>query len=142
VVSYLLDTNALSEPCRPAPAAAFVTRYRAHAGELAISVVTWHEALFGAARLPAGKRQRAVERYLREVVQATFVILPYSQAAAEWHADERARMEARGRVRPFADGQIAATARVNGLVLVTANIRDFGDFEGLHVENWMNARRS
>jgi tRNA(fMet)-specific endonuclease VapC len=140
VVSYLLDTNALSEPFRPAPAAAFVARYRAHAGELAISVVTWHEALFGAARLPAGKRKRSVERYLREVVQPTFLILPYSQAAAEWHAQERARMEANGRLRPFADGQIAATARVAGLVLVTANIRDFRDFEGLRVENWMSTK--
>jgi tRNA(fMet)-specific endonuclease VapC len=137
VVTHLLDSNALSEPFRPAPAAAFVARYPAHASELAISVVTWHEALFAAARLPAGKRRRAVERYLREVVQATLVIVPYSKAAAEWHAEERARMEAKGRPRPFGDGQIAATARVNGLVLVTANVRDFRDFEGLRLENWL-----
>jgi len=138
VVRFLLDTNALSEPLRPAPKATFVRKYRKHAGELAIGSVTWHEALYGVARLAEGKRRRAVERYLREVVAATMEILPYTAAAAEWHATERARLGVRGRNMPFADGQIAAIARVNGLVLVTANERDFRDFEGLQVENWLS----
>lgn len=34
------------------------------------------------------------------------------------------------------DGQIAAIARVNDLVLVTANMRDFRPFEGLSVQDW------
>ena len=33
------------------------------------------------------------------------------------------------------DGQIAAIARVNELVVVTANTRDFRRFEGLELEN-------
>jgi tRNA(fMet)-specific endonuclease VapC len=138
MVMYLLDTNALSEPFRPAPKATFVRKYRKYAGELAIGSVTWHEALYGMARLPEGKRRNAVERYLREVVRATIEILPYTAAAAEWHANERARLGARGRNLPFADAQIAAIARVNGLVLVTANERDFRGFEGLQVENWLS----
>jgi tRNA(fMet)-specific endonuclease VapC len=36
----------------------------------------------------------------------------------------------------FADGQIAAVARANQLVLVTANVADFAAFEGLAVEDW------
>jgi len=36
----------------------------------------------------------------------------------------------------YADGQIAAVAVVNGLTLVTANVRDFRHVEGLRVENW------
>ncbi len=36
----------------------------------------------------------------------------------------------------FVDGQIAAIAYVNNLVVVTINTSDFMDFGGLHVENW------
>lgn len=63
-------------------------------------------------------------------------ILPYDAAAAEWHADERVRLEKAGTPRPFIDGQVAAIARVNGLVLVTANVKDFRFFDALTVEDW------
>jgi len=48
---------------------------------------------------------------------------PYDQAAATWHGEERARLEALGRPAPFVDGQIAAIARVNGLVLATQTMK-------------------
>jgi len=70
------------------------------------------------------------------VVHGSFPILPYDEAAATWHGKERARLEALGRPAPFVDGQIAAIAHVHGLVLVTANDRDFGRFKGVTVENW------
>lgn len=38
--------------------------------------------------------------------------------------------------RLAADRQIAAIARVDGLVLVTANPRDLRRFDGLSIENW------
>lgn len=52
------------------------------------------------------------------------------------HAAERARLEESGTTLPFVDGQIAAIARVNELVLVTSNVKDFAPFTGLTVENW------
>ena len=36
----------------------------------------------------------------------------------------------------FIDGQIAAIASVNGLILVTRNIDDFKPFLRLKIENW------
>ncbi|HZQ98784.1 MAG TPA: hypothetical protein VFC93_08205 [Chloroflexota bacterium] len=63
-------------------------------------------------------------------------ILPYDEAAAGWHAMERARLAAHGRTLPFVDGQIAAIAQTNNLVLVTANAADFRDFAGLTIEDW------
>jgi tRNA(fMet)-specific endonuclease VapC len=62
--------------------------------------------------------------------------LAYDARAAEWHARERVRLEAAGRPMPYADGQIAAIAMVNGLTLVTANVRDFRRVDGLRVEDW------
>jgi tRNA(fMet)-specific endonuclease VapC len=51
-------------------------------------------------------------------------VLPYDGAAARWHARERARLAKLGRPAPFADGQVAAIAAVNQLVLVTRNVSD------------------
>lgn len=83
-----------------------------------------------------GARRSTVEQYLREVIAETVEILPYTREAAEWHADERARLEHVGRPPSFVDGQIAAIASVGGLVLVTRNTRDFAGFRDLTVENW------
>lgn len=37
---------------------------------------------------------------------------------------------------PIVDGQIAAIAFVNGLELVTDNVKDFRRFKGLGVKSW------
>jgi tRNA(fMet)-specific endonuclease VapC len=107
-----------------------------HEGELATCAIVWHELSFGAARLPTSRKRKAIEAYLEEAVRAALPILPYDEQAAAWHARERARLARRGRAPSAADGQIAAIARVNDLVLVTANTRDFRRFEGLSIEDW------
>jgi tRNA(fMet)-specific endonuclease VapC len=135
-MKYLLDTNIVSEPLRPNPAAGLLEKLRRHEEEIAISSVVWHELRFGANRLPQSRRRHAIERYIDEVVLTTMPILDYDRAAAEWHAGERARLQARGDVPPFADGQIAAIAHVNDLILVTRNETDFKRFQGLSVQSW------
>ena len=111
-----------------------------HGPECAIAAPVWHELTYGSRRLPKGKRRAALEAYLRDVVYRSFPILPYDEAAAAWHGEERARLEALGRPAPFVDGQIAAIAHVNGLVLATINDRDFARFKGLRVEHWSRQR--
>lgn len=97
----------------------------------------WHELHYGATRLPAASRKRrAIETYLEEVVRTALPILPYDEEAATLHAQERVRLARRGSTPSAADGQIAAIALVNELVLVTANVRDFRRFEGLRVQDW------
>lgn len=107
-----------------------------HEGELATCAIVWHELAYGAARLAASRKRDAIEAYLEQAVRAALPILPYDEEAAAWHARERARLSRRGRAPSAADGQIAAIARVNELVLVTANARDFRRFEGLSIEDW------
>jgi len=135
VVKFLLDTNALAEAVRPAPNTGFLKRLRASDAKLAIASVTLHEALYGVERLPDGKRKEGLREYMREVV-TKMSAFSYDAKAAEWLARERARLDAAGRTMQYADGQIAAVAVVNGLTLVTANVRDFRHVEGLRVENW------
>ena len=135
-LKYLLDTNIVSEPLRPKPQAGVLSRLLRHENEIAISSIVWHELRFGAARLPRSRRREAIEQYLEEVVFASMPILPYDHHAAEWHAEERARLAARGETPSFADGQIAAIAHVNELVLVTLNEHDFKRFRDLTVVSW------
>ena len=73
------------------------------------------------------------------IVKRTMPILPYDDRAAEWHAEERARLSLKGLTPSFVDGQIAAISVVNGLILVTRNIDDFKQFLRLKIENWHNA---
>jgi len=61
--------------------------------------------------------------------------------APVWPARERARLSKAGRRPPFVDGQIAAIAATNGLVLVTANPKDFTVFRGLEVTDWRSGKR-
>lgn len=133
---YLLDTSIVSAPVSRAPHPGVTGRLEAHSHECAIAAPVWHELAFGCWRLPKGKRRTILEAYLRDTVQASFPILPYDEAAAAWHAAERARLEALGRPAPYVDGQIAAIAHAQGLILATLNARDFARFSDLVVEDW------
>ena len=135
-IRYLLDTNVLSEPIKSHPDARTIKSLSDHDGELATCSVVWHELCFGAARLTASKKRSAIEAYLEEAVRSILPILPYDQEAASWHARDRARLSKRGRPPSAADGQIAAIASVNDLIVVTANVKDFRRFKDLVVENW------
>ena len=86
-------------------------------------------------------KSRPDERVLARIEQhdgelATCAIVWHDGESASWHAQERGRLGRRGRSTSAADGQIAAITRVNELVLVTANVRDFRRFEGLDVQDW------
>ena len=133
---YLLDSDVVSEPTRPAPSAKVLRWLERHEDQSAIAAPVWHELRFGCERLPPSRRRDSIESYLAEVVLASLPILDYDRRAAEWHAGERARLMSAGRTPPFMDGQIAAIARVNDLTLVTRNQRDFRWFEGLRLERW------
>ncbi len=134
---YLLDTTIVSSPVSKTPNPQIVRRLEAYGHECAIAAPVWHELTYGCRRLARGKRREALESYLHDVVRASFPILPYDEAAATWHGYERDRIEGLGRPAPFIDGQIAAIARVNGLVLVTVNVKHFARFKDLQVVNWL-----
>jgi tRNA(fMet)-specific endonuclease VapC len=70
------------------------------------------------------------------VVAPTIPVLVYDGQAAAWHAAERARLVSLGRTPSFADGQIAAVAYTNQLVLVTSNTIDYANFVDLTIEDW------
>lgn len=73
---------------------------------------------------------------MQNVVKPYIPLLPSDHIAATWQAEERTSLVAAGKTPAFVDGQIAATAYVNDLILVTNNTSDFENFLNLKLENW------
>ena len=135
---YLLDTNVWSEMARSEPLASVRRAFHRYDPQFAIAAPVVDELTFGVARLPNSKRKILLAEWLEETLDA-YPILPFDLLAARWHGQERARRMAIGRPAPMIDGQIAAIAVVNSLILITRNTDDFDGYLGLEVENWFTS---
>ncbi len=136
MIKYLLDTNVISEAIKSEPNPLVMKQLQKQQDEIATAALVWHELQYGCRRLPISRKRSLIESYLTEVVWTGLEILPYDKEAADWHAEQRARLMAKGQSPPFVDGQIAAIAIVNHLILVTRNTSDFECFSELVVQNW------
>ena len=135
-MKYLLDTNVLSESVKTSPQKSVLNLTERHQHEIVTAAPVWHELCYGCQRLPVSRKREILANFLYNVLKPNMTILPYDERAAEWHAKERARLTVLGQIPSFVDGQIAAVAKVNGLILVTRNTLDFEKFSGLKLENW------
>ena len=135
---FLLDTNILSEPLKLEPNQRVAEQVLENIPVIAIAAVSYHEMLFGCLQMPDSRRKRALSTYIQQNVVELLPILPYCDSSAKWHAEERARLRKIGKTPPFMDGQIAAIAATNNLILVTRNVKDFQNFQDLKIENWFD----
>ena len=127
-MNFLLDTNVVSETTRPQPSAAVLDWIAAQAGEsLFISAITIGELRRGALLLTAGKKRKALLRWIETGIKADFAgrILPVDTDVMERWAQLQARSEQAGRRLPLMDSLLAATALAHGLTLATRNLADF-----------------
>ena len=138
-MEYLLDTNVISEAVKTTPNQSVMKMLERHQNEIVTAAPVWHELQFGCQRLPRSRKREVIALFLNDIIRRTMPILPYDDRAAEWHASERARLSSKGATPSFVDGQIAAIASVNDLVLVTRNIDDFKPFSRLKIKNWFKA---
>jgi tRNA(fMet)-specific endonuclease VapC len=136
--AYLLDTNVLSELARRQPDAMVEKNVQAHQLACAIAAPCLEELVFGITRLAPSPKREMLQRWL-EGVSSRFTVLPFDARCALWLGRERARLAQLGKPAPRTDGEIAAIAATNGLVLVTRNVADFQYFAGLQVENWFSS---
>lgn len=121
---YLLDTCMISEARRKSPQAVMWLQ-KAQSDTLYVSVITIGEVMKGV-MMKLRDDPPAAASLLRWLDELRFVyaarILPVDDAVATaW-----GRLMAQ-RSRPVADALIAATAKVHNKVLVTRNVKDFGD---------------
>jgi tRNA(fMet)-specific endonuclease VapC len=135
-IIYLLDSNILSEPARLKPDDNVLQQLADHDGDYATAAIVWHELVYGCELLAASKRKKQLQSYLEMLLINGLIVLPYDQAAADWYAKERARLQRQGLTCAYADGEIAAIAVTQKLTLVTRNTQDFQNFQNLALKNW------
>jgi tRNA(fMet)-specific endonuclease VapC len=129
---YLLDTNICIYIRQSRPEQVLHRFRKLRPGEAALSVITYGELLYGAAK--SAQRATALER-LRELVQL-LPALPLPETAAETYGTIRAELETKGEMIGNNDLWIAAHALASGLTLVTNNEKEFRRVRGLKVQNW------
>ena len=131
-MSYLLDTNIISETVRRVPnkkVMAWLENIPSDA--LYISVLTFGEIRKGVDSLADVKRREKLRLWLEHELPAWFEgrVLPVDLAVAERWGRLLAEV---GRSVPTTDSLLAATALHHELRLVTRNAEDF-DYPGLEV---------
>jgi toxin FitB len=124
-VSFLLDTNVVSEIARPRPERAVLAWFEAAAdSQLHLSVLSLGEIRKGVDRLPAGARRTRLTTWLEGELPTWFGarLLPIDASVTDrWGR----LLAASGRSLPAIDSLLAATALVHGLALVTRNVTGF-----------------
>lgn len=135
----VLDTNVVSELMRQSPDAdivGWVDRYPAD--DVFITAVTAAELQYGVARLPHGRRRKALTAKVTELLTEDFDnrVLPFDADAAAHYAWIAARRELDGRPISMADAQIAAICRRHDVGLVTRNTKDFAGTGVVVLDPW------
>jgi toxin FitB len=127
-LSFLLDTNVISEGARPRPDDR-VMEWLASVDEanLYLSVISLAELRHGVERLDDGRRKSSLDRWLAEDLPRRFEdrLLQIDLATAEHWGRVVARAQAGGRPIGAMDAFLAATAEQHQLTLVTRNLRDY-----------------
>jgi tRNA(fMet)-specific endonuclease VapC len=128
---FLLDTNVLVELRRKNPI--LIARLKRHPpSSLCYSVISIGEIHKGIVQHPMEKGI-AMWHHWKQLL-APFAPLDFtSEAAMTWG---RLLHETRMQQVGPRDLLIAATALVNGMTVVTHNVREFNRIEGLMVEDW------
>lgn len=130
-MSYLIDTNVLSELRRKQPDAGVVDWFsKRPADTLYLSVLSMGEIRKGIEGVSDPQRAHALTDWLEIELPKFFLgrLLPIDEAVA----DRWGRLQATAkRPLPVVDSLLAATAQEHDFVLVTRNVQDFA---GLAVE--------
>jgi tRNA(fMet)-specific endonuclease VapC len=129
---YLLDTNICIYIQRKRPDEVLRRFRKLRPGEAALSVITYGELLYGAAK---SKQRVAALEQLREL--GNFLPgLSLPETAAEVYGTIRAELEVKGEMIGNNDLWIASHAVASGLTLITNNEREFRRVRGLKMQNW------
>lgn len=141
-MTFLLDTNVVSEGMKPRPDPA-VIRWLADVDEdrTFISVITLAELRFGIETMGESSRRRLIDEWLRHELPQRFEgrIIAVDEAIADAWGKAVAHRKSLGRRIEAMDALIAATAQVRQLTVVTRNTSDFAGSVKTLVNPWKQA---
>ena len=131
-MSWLLDTCALSEYAKKAPASQVIAWLdEQDEASLYLSVITIGEIEKGILKLRKAdpRRSQKLTAWLGKVEQRfAGRILPLDAAALHVWAQISAHTELAGQPLPVMDSLLIATAQCHGLTMVTRNVQDFAPY--------------
>ena len=135
-MTWLLDINIISFAMRNQHG---VTErlHRHMPGTLARSIIVLAEGLTGAHK--SAHRENWIFAWRKTI--RDWRLIDFDATCADTYARIRADLEQHGRMIGIHDCQIAATAMVHGLTLVTDNVDEFQRVPGLRAENWVRRTR-
>ncbi len=137
--NYLLDTNIVSELLKYESNFTLLQNMTQHCGDMAISVITYDELMYGAKKNPSRRKQEAILDFIENDVCENFERIIFDEKSAALHAEIQVKMENLGKPVSYDDSMIAATALANGMTLVTRNTKHFEPIArefGIKLENW------
>jgi toxin FitB len=129
-VSYLLDTNIVSDIAKRKDAGLMTWAEQQNPLDLHLSVLSLGEIQQGIELLdPEDSRRPKLEAWLQHDLAAQFAgrLLTVTEGVALAFGELAARGRRTGRPLPVINGLLLATAKAHGLALVTRNV---GDTEG------------
>jgi predicted nucleic acid-binding protein len=134
-MSFLVDTDVLSEPTKLQPSAKAESWLDANQALLYTSAITLGELTRGIELLPAGARRVRMERWLEDVRRTmSGRILAFNSRVSVTWGKLMAQLDREGHRMPLADSLIAAIARRHQLTVATRNTPDFAR-AGIRVVN-------
>ncbi len=131
-MTYLLDTNILSDIIRNPGGLTSQRIERAGTGHVFTSIVVAAELRFGAVKSGSLGLAERIEKLLRLID-----IAPLEMPVDQFYAKARAAVERIGTPIGRNDLLIAAHALATDSILVTDNVREFSRVPGLKIENWL-----
>jgi len=130
-VTYLLDTNAISDLMRAVPQIENWMDGLDQSNRVVTCAIVRGEILLGIAKLPQGTRRTELERTGRQFLDA-LRCEPVPERAGDFYSSVKLARQQRGLAMDENDRWVAATALALGATLVSRD-PDFGEVEGLQV---------
>ena len=125
-MSFLVDTNVLSEVAKPRPDPKVAEWLRLNEQAMYVSTITVGEIRRGIELLPDEARKSQLQAWFQSVcANMGGRILSFNTSTAHLWGQHKAMWDRSGMVVSSLDSQIAATALRYGLTLVTRNEADF-----------------